>query len=137
MRLRVLALPLAVLLGTSAPTGHPVQAPQPQRATITGVCTPGGSGAVNPQRINMRRADHIAWSTNAAQVVSFTITPKEEGNWPFEASAFAGTRFNPAVTPQPLASARENHPYAYNVTVLCADGTVEVIDPDIIIGSGT
>lgn len=137
MRLRVLALPLAVLLGTSATIGHPAQSPQPQRAIITGACTPGGSGSVNPPRINMRRADHIAWSTNSVRVVSFTITPKVQENWPFEASAFAGTRFTPAVTPQPLASARENHPYAYNVTVLCADGTVEVIDPDIIIGSGT
>lgn len=137
MRLSVLALPLAVLLGAGVHPEHTTQTPQPHPAVITGACTPGGNGAVNPPRINMRRADHISWSTNSALVASFTITPKEAGNWPFEAAAFAGTRSSPAVTPQPLPSALENHPYAYNVTVVCTNGTVEVIDPDIIIGSGT
>lgn len=137
MRLSVLALPLAVLLGAGAHPEHTTQTPPPQRANITAVCNGSGNGAVNPPRINMRRAEHIEWSANSPQVASFTITPKEAGNWPFEAAAFAGTRSSPAVTPQPLPSALENHPYAYNVTVICTDGTVEVIDPDIIIGSGT
>jgi hypothetical protein len=137
MQLPALALTLILLVGAVSVPEPTAQTPQPQRANITAACTGSGNGSVNPPRINMRRTDHIAWSTNSDLVASFTITPKEAENWPFAASSFAGTPQEPAVTPQPLASALENHSYAYNVTVICTDGTVEVIDPDIIIGSGT
>lgn len=136
MQLPALALPLILLLGAVSASERTAQTPPPQRANITAVCNGSGNGAVNPPRINMRRAEHIEWSANSPQVASFTITPKVAENWPFAAMSFSGTPQAPAVTPQPLATALENHPYAYNVTVLCTDGTVEVIDPDIIIGRG-
>lgn len=139
MRLSALALPLVLLLsdgGIPRIDAHG-QARPPQPAVITAACTPGGTPAVNPPRIRMTRADHIRWSAGSGRVASFTITPKDPGNWPFAAQAFAGTPDAPALTPLPLASAVEEHPYAYNVTLVCSDGTVQIIDPDIIIGRGS
>lgn len=138
MRLHVLVLPVAVVLATlpaSAPDSP--TAPVPRQAFITGACNPSENPAVNPPRIDMARVDHIEWRTQSPQVASFTITPKVPENWPFAAQSFAGTRDTPAVTPQPLPTALLNHTYSYNVILLCSDGSTQVIDPDIIIGSGS
>lgn len=135
MRLRVLALPLvaAVALTALADAPEPISR-VPRQASVTAACTPGGNPGVNPPSIAMARADHIEWRSASPAAVRWVITPKDPNNWPFAQQSFTGTPEAPAVTPQPLPSAIANHPYAYNVTVTCADGTTQLIDPDIIIG---
>jgi len=136
MRLRVLALPvLAAVAFAAAPrdTESPVdRAPVP--ANIIGACSPGASPSVRPPSIAMRRIDNIEWRSGSPGATSWTITPKNPQDWPFAQQSFTGTGDGAAVTPQPLTSAVANHPYAYNVTITCADGSTQVIDPDIIIG---
>lgn len=136
MHLRAFVLPVALLLAAS-PASTPDADRVPRQAFITGACNPSGNAAVNPQRIDMTRVDNIEWHSQSPRVASFTITPKVPENWPFAAQSFAGTRDTPAVTPQPLPSALLNHTYSYNVNIVCEDGTTQLIDPDIIIGSGT
>ena len=135
MRLRVVTLPVLLLLATSAVWAHRPDARRvPKQANITAACTPGGNPGVNPPSIAMTRADHIEWGSVSPRAVSWTITPKDPDDWPFEAESFTGTPGSPAVTPNPLPGALLNHAYGYNVTVVCRDGTSQVIDPDIIIG---
>ena len=82
----------------------------------------------------MTRQDNIVWRVLGQGATSFTITPKDPANWLFDQGSFSGTPAEPATTPSPRASALPNHPYAYNVTIECADGTTQLIDPDIVIG---
>lgn len=135
MRLRVLTLPVLLLLATSAVLAHRPEARRvPKEAKITAACTGGGNPGVHPPSIAMARADHIVWVSVSRRAVSWTITPKDPANWPFAELSFTGTPESPAVTPPPLPGALLNHAYSYNVTVVCSDGTSQVIDPDIIIG---
>ena len=135
MRLRVFAVPVILLVTVSAPWGtHREMRRDPKEANITAACTPGDNPGVNPPTIAMKRADHIVWGSVSPRAVSWTITPKDPSNWPFAEQSFTGTPDAPAVTPPPLASAILNHAYSYNVTVVCSDGSSQVIDPDIIIG---
>lgn len=135
MRLRVAALPVLVILAAPALLALRTDGrPAPKQANITAACTPGGNPGVNPPSIAMRRADHIVWGSVSPKAVAWTITPKDTLDWPFAAMSFTGTPTAPAVTPQPLPGAVLHHAYGYNVTVVCADGTSQLIDPDIIIG---
>jgi hypothetical protein len=135
MRLRVVTVPVLLLVALSAVWAHrPEVRRVPRAANITAACTPGGNPGVHPPSIAMARADHIAWTSVSPRAVSWTITPKDPANWPFAEPSFTGTPGSPAVTPQPLPGALLNHVYGYNVTVVCSDGTSQVIDPDIIIG---
>ena len=106
----------------------------PQFANIAGACTPGNNPQVQPVRVTMTRQDNIVWRVLGQRATSFTITPKDPANWLFDQASFTGTPAAPATTPSPRASALPNHPYAYNVTIQCADGTTQLIDPDIVIG---
>lgn len=135
MRLRVLALPVLAAGSLAAwASGSESILREPKHATITAACNPSGNPQVRPPSIAMSRADHIEWRSNSPRVTSWTISPKDPDDWPFAQPSFTGTREAPAVTPQPLASATANHPYAYNVAITCEDGTTQLIDPDIIIG---
>ena len=106
----------------------------PQFANITGACTPANNPQVQPARIGMTRQDNIVWRVNGQLASSFVISPKDPENWLFDQLSFTGTPAQPATTPSPRASALPNHPYAYMVTINCADGSTQVIDPDIVIG---
>ena len=140
MRLRAIAMPLVAVLAAASllqpqPGSEGDAVRVPKQANITAACNPQRNGAVNPERIDMTRLDHVEWRSVSPKAVSFTITPKDPGNWPWAETSFSGTADSAAVTPAPLPSAQLNHPYAYNVTVRCDDGSTEVIDPDIIIGT--
>jgi len=136
MRLRILVLPVLLAFGDS-PVREPAGFhPPPRQVFVTGACTPAGDPGVNPPRIDVTRVDHIVWRIQSPRAASFTITPKDPEDWPFESMSFAGTRDAPAVTPEPLPNAKLNHVYSYNVTIVCTDGTVQVIDPEIVIGPG-
>jgi hypothetical protein len=134
MRLRVLTLPALLALAVGFYPGADDAPPVPRYANITAACNPSGNPSVNPARINMNRVDHIEWRAQSPRVASFTISPKDPANWPFAQASFSGTGEAPAVTPSPVAGARANHSYAYNVTIQCTDGSTQIIDPDIIIG---
>lgn len=135
MRLRVVILPLVLMLAVAlASAVRPDAARAPKYADITAACTPGGKGHVSPPTIAMKRADNIEWRSVSPRAVSWTITPKDPADWPFDDGSFTGTERSGAVTPSPRAAATLNHAYRYNVTVVCRDGTSETIDPDIIIG---
>lgn len=135
MRLRVVTLPFLLLVAGSMLWAARPEAPRaPKQANITAACTPGDNPGVNPPTIAMQRADHIVWGSVSPRAVSWTITPKDPANWPWSEMSFTGTPEAPAVTPQPLPGALANHVYSYNVTVVCRDGTTQLIDPDIIIG---
>jgi hypothetical protein len=82
----------------------------------------------------MGRQDSVVWREPSGRARSWTITPKDTTDWLFEQRAFAGSQESPAVTPRPRPDALENHPYAYRVSIVCADGTTQDVDPDIIIG---
>ena len=135
MRLRVTTLPLLALLAVSAALAiHDAVTRVPKQANITAACNPSGNPSVNPQRIDMLRVDHVEWRSVSPGAVAWTITPKDPANWPWAEASFTGTPDAPAVTPQPLPGALLNHLYSYNVTVVCRNGTTQLIDPDIIIG---
>jgi len=137
MRLHVVTLPvLLILLGVLVSTRRPEGARAPQRANLVAACTgaPNDTARVEPPSIAMRRADHVEWWSRSPNADSFAVTPKDPADWPFAEPIFKGTRGAPAVTPQPDSSATLNHPYRYNVTVFCRNGTTQTIDPDIIIG---
>jgi len=135
MRLRIVTLPVVMFLTLAALwAGGPDARRVPKQANITAACTPGDNPGVHPPSIAMKRADHIVWGSVSPGAVSWTITPKDPANWPWSEMSFTGTPEAPAVTPQPLPGALANHVYSYNVTVVCRDGTSQLIDPDIIIG---
>ncbi len=112
----------------------PAVEPAPRFATITAACTPANNPQVRPPRIEMSRADHVEWREPSGRAVEWVISPKDPEDWPFAHDSYTGTRDGPAVTPQPRADAVADHPYAYEVTITCADGSTQVIDPDIVIG---
>ncbi len=137
MHLRVITLPVLALLVLSASVANRARTPRaPRQANVTGACTPEATPQINPPSIAMQRADNVVWGSVSPNATSWTITPKDPRDWPWTQRSFTGTREAPATTPPPLASALANHPYRYNVRVLCADGTVQNIDPDIVIGDG-
>lgn len=130
--LALLTVGLAAAAGFSGPTDDADF--DPQFANIVAACTPGATPQVQPQRVTMTRQDNVIWRVTSGQAASWTISPKNPSDWLFAQASFTGTPENPATTPQPRAEALANHPYAYNVSITCADGSVQVIDPDIVIG---
>jgi hypothetical protein len=136
MRLRVVTLPLAaVLVTTAVATSHTHTLPAPRQANVTAACTPGGHASVTPPTVAMKRADHVVWGSVSPNATSWTIAPKDTLDWPWAQRSFTGTPGSPATTPPPLPSARANHAYRYKVTVACKNGPSQVIDPDIIIST--
>ena len=132
---RVMTLPLLAVLATAAVAAVRAPAlPVPQQANVTSACTPGAQAQVTPATIAMKRTDNVVWGSVSPNAVSWTIAPKDTLDWPWTQSTFTGTPEAVATTPEPLASAKVNHPYRYKVTVACEDGTTQVIDPDVIIG---
>ena len=111
-----------------------VDLPDPQFANIVGACNPSENSAVQPPVIRMRRVDNVQWRSVSPNAVSWVITPKVPGDWPFATSAHAGNPNADANSGLPVEGAEAERVYRYNVTVTCADGTTDVIDPDIIIG---
>jgi hypothetical protein len=109
--------------------GADLDAPRaPKYATITAACTPG-SPSVEPHTVQMSRADNVEWREPSGRAISWTITPKDPARWPFGAE-IRGNQQAPANSGTPGATGT----YSYNVTIQCADGSTQVIDPDIIIG---
>jgi hypothetical protein len=136
MRLRVIILPLAAVLAAAVAAVRAPALPVPQQANVTSACTPGTQAQVTPATIAMKRTDNVVWGSVSPNATSWTIAPKDTLDWLWSQRTFTGTPKTPATTPEPLASAKVNHPYRYKVTVVCEDGTTQVIDPDIIIGGG-
>jgi hypothetical protein len=136
MRLRVIILPLAAVLAAAVAAVRAPALPVPQQANVTSACTPGTQAQVTPATIAMKRTDNVVWGSVSPNATSWTIAPKDTLDWLWSQRTFTGTPKTPATTPEPLASAKVNHPYRYKVTVACEDGTTQVIDPDIIIGGG-
>lgn len=133
MRLRVIALPVLAASVLALASGDD-ETRVPRHANITAACNPGGNPSVNPSRIDMTRVDHVEWRSVSPRATQWVIYPKDPADWPWEQQSFTGTPEAPAVTPQPLPSAQANHVYRYNVRVTCADGSTQIIDPDIVIG---
>ena len=133
---RLLVLP-AVLLAAAGFVASGDEAPRdPQLANIVGACSPSENGAVQPPVIRMRRIDNVVWRSASPNVASWVITPKEAGDWPFAAAFHAGNQQAGADSGLPTEGAEAERAYRYNVTITCANGSTEVIDPEIIIGDG-
>lgn len=136
MRRYALSLaPLVVLVAAGFARSGSTAAFDPRFANITAACTPANNPQVQPPRITMARQDSIIWREQSGRAVSWTITPKNAEDWLFDQATFTGNRGGTAVTRRPRAGALANHPYRYNVRIVCADGTAQAIDPDIIIGA--
>ncbi len=131
MRLRSMAVPFVVpvvfMLGVAT------VARAPKDVTITAACNTSGNPDVQPQRRDMTRADHVEWREPSGRASSWMITPKDTANWPF-ADTIRGNQETPAATAIPAPSAPANHDFGYDVTIYCADGTVQHVDPIIVIG---
>lgn len=137
MRLRVMTFPLLVVLAVAAAATHGTPAFRaPKQANVTAACTPANNPRIAPASIALSRADNVEWHSVSPNATSWTITPKDTLDWPFAQRSFTGTPQSPATTPQPLPSAVANHPYHYKVTIRCSGMGPQVIDPDIIIGTG-
>lgn len=135
--------PLALILGSvatlafvgfSGPSGD--VPPDPRFATITGACNEGENPQVQPNRVLMSRADHVEWREPSGRATQWVISPKDPEDWLFPEASYTGTQEAPATTPSPREDALADHPYGYNVTITCSDGSTEVIDPEIVIGDG-
>ena len=136
MRLRALSLSLVPVLVVTVAAVRAPAFRTPHRADITAACTPDKKPFVTPPSISMKRADIVEWRSVSPKADSWTITPKDPGDWPWKEGSFSGNRDTTAVTPPPLPSARTDHPYRYEVRIRCDDGTTQTIDPDIIISTG-
>jgi hypothetical protein len=140
--MRGLALLLStLLLGTLGFAGSRTdEAPgtpevrDPRFVNIAGACNPNETGAVQPPSIRIRRLDNVVWRSVSPNAASWVITPKVAGDWPFATPAHAGSPQTDADSGLPVEGAQAERPYRYNVTVTCADGSQEVIDPEIVIG---
>ncbi len=135
--------PSALILGSAATlafvgfSGTSGDAPpEPRFATVTAACTPGENPQVQPNRVLMTRADHVEWREPSGRATQWVISAKDPEDWPFPAASYTGTQEVPATTPTPRQDALQDHPYAYNVTISCSDGSTQTIDPEIVIGDG-
>ena len=99
---------------------------------------------VDPWRMEVRQDAVGEWALNAnAESATIEITPKRPGqnNWPFQAARHTAGRG--AANRARAANMRPNQvgrQFGYNITLECQDGNethTVVIDPDIIITSGT
>ena len=131
---RYALVPLVALVVAGFARSGDEAPPEPRFATITAACNPSDNAQVQPNRVLMRRVDHVEWREPSGRAAAWVISPKDPADWPFPQASYAGTQAAPAVTPTPRPDALIDHPYAYNVTITCVDGSTEVIDPDIIIG---
>ena len=105
----------------------------PRRVNIVAACNASQSPNVQPQRIQIERIDHVEWVENSGRATSWTITPKDTLAWPFGSRSFTGSRGGSATSPTPTGG-QDGVAYRYNVTINCEDGSVQRIDPDIVIG---
>lgn len=127
-------LPIA-LISAAGFASRDSEVRDPRFANIVGTCGPAAAEpAVVPPRVFMSRADSVVWRVTGGGATSWTITPKDPEDWLFDQTSFTGTPESPAVTRRPREEALPDHPYAYNVSVTCPDGTTQLIDPDIVIG---
>lgn len=104
----------------------------PRFVNIVAACNPSGNPRVEPSQVSIRFADNVRWRINGRPGSSFSITPKDPARWPFQAG-IGGNAQTEADSGQPAAGTAPGT-YSYNVIITCADGSTQVIDPDIIIG---
>ena len=124
---------LSSLVAAVAFTAPGEDAPRdPKFATIAGACTPSENPSVQPAQVLMTRSDNVEWREPSGRAASWAITPKDPQRWPF-AGSIGGNQQSPANSGAPTEGAALGV-YSYNVTITCADGSTQVIDPDIIIG---
>jgi hypothetical protein len=132
MRLRFLALPAllpaVVWLGASTAAGGP------KSVKIVAACDSANHPTVQPLRRDMKRQDHVEWTEPAHKANAWMITPKDQEDWPF-ADTIRGDQQHSASSATPAPSAPAGHPFGYEVTIYCANGTTQHIDPIIIIGN--
>jgi len=132
MRLRSLVLPFTAM-STLALVAFTLPR-EPKGVQIVAACNASGNLDVQPQRRDMSRQDHVEWREQSGRAVSWMITPKDPENWPF-ADTIRGNQTTPASTGLPETSAPAAVPFAYSVTITCSDGSMQTIDPDIMIGN--
>jgi hypothetical protein len=132
MRRRSLALVVAVPLAFALAAAARPRAPHAAR--IVAACNPSGNAHVEPERVNMKRQDHVEWREQTGRATAWVITPKDPDAWPF-ADTIRGNQDAPAATALPADDAEEDLVYEYMVTITCRDGSTQVIDPEIVIGA--
>jgi hypothetical protein len=137
MRRRALTLLVAVPLVLAVAASARPRLPRAVR--IVAACNPSENPRVEPQSRSMARQDNVEWREETERATAWMITPKDRERWPF-ADTIRGNQDAPAATGLPttttglLASARDSVRYQYDVTITCQDGTVQHIDPEIVIG---
>ena len=136
MRRRALAVLVTVPLVLAVAASARPRAPRTVR--IVAACNPSENPRVEPESRSMARQDHVEWQEQTGRATAWMITPKDAERWPF-ADTIRGSQDMPAATDSPsttglLASARDSVRYQYDVTITCQDGTIQHIDPEIVIG---
>ena len=146
MRRRMILPMTAVVLMALTPAGEdPTDPPiaetvqQVRFVNIVGACT-SPNPRVAPPSITVNGADEVHWRDPSGQANSFTVEPKEVGNWPFATPRSGANRGQPANSGRPQGRTIGGQPvqpgqvYSYKITILCPGGGIQIIDPDIIIG---
>ena len=129
---------VAVFAGWSAPGASGLnQQEQAQVVTVTVNVQCSADEvvtSVNPERVRVRQGGEVRWVlADDAESETISITPKEQGRWPF-ARMRAGGRGaeNAARADQMRPDQASERPYPYNVHVQCGGEDI-TIDPDIIV----
>ncbi|HKJ01401.1 MAG TPA: hypothetical protein VJ997_03070 [Longimicrobiales bacterium] len=123
----------ALVVASLGVMGSAADAPRaPQFVNIVAACNPSGNQRVEPSQVRIKFADNVVWRVVGNRAASFTITPKDVERWPFRRD-IGGNQTTSANSGSPAAGTAAGT-YGYNVNITCADGSTQLIDPDIIIG---
>ena len=116
--------------------------PQAQAGpTMVNVTCVGGAVqvSVSPWAMQVRQGSDGEWElSNTSGSQSMVIAPKRPGpaNWPFQTMRPGGKGPNDRARGSNMRPNQAGRRFAYNITLVCQDGTntyTVVIDPDIII----